>query len=432
MAMETVDRKRTWLIITIVALKIILVLLMPAILSLLGKNYMAGNFPDEYGAIASNLISGNGYRVFPETSPTMLRQPGFILILAALLKLAGKNIVVVQAMHVLMSFATAWLVYLTASRLFKKDGVAIVAALIFLFHPLIMIAESRAGFECTLILFFTASVYFSVCILQEPTWKNFILFGILFSIALQIRGSIALYFPLFMLMAFYWEKCGLSIYDFFKRFAISGLISAALLMPWIIRNYQISEHFVPTMSLNGSAVYQGIYVAKHYDGHKDLGVLLDEAVKEQYRLADEMGLKTSDKAFMPLFYNAEDEINYYNRQLQLGGDELKANPGLLWTLFTHNAWSYWFLGRTQTATLLNFIAMTPLLVFALFGVKLAFRFNAFSWLLLIAIFSNYVTHLFTLSLARYSATVIPFCAIFAALAVYKTWSYKYQFSTQHH
>ena len=55
--------------------------LIPGLTHALGENYKSNVFPDDYDLIADNLINGHGYRVYTDTSETMLRSPGFVLVL---------------------------------------------------------------------------------------------------------------------------------------------------------------------------------------------------------------------------------------------------------------------------------------------------------------------------------------------------------------
>ncbi len=64
-------------------------------------------FSRRYDLIADNLIDGHGYRVYADTSETMLRSPGFVLVLAGIFALFGKSLLVVQIVQYLMSAVTA-------------------------------------------------------------------------------------------------------------------------------------------------------------------------------------------------------------------------------------------------------------------------------------------------------------------------------------
>ena len=69
--------------------------LIPALTQVLGENYKSNLFPDDYNLIADNLINGHGYRVYADTSETMLRSPGFVLVLAGIFALWGQTLLTV-------------------------------------------------------------------------------------------------------------------------------------------------------------------------------------------------------------------------------------------------------------------------------------------------------------------------------------------------
>src|ERR1700691_2453858 len=99
--------------------------LIPGLTRALGENYKSNLFPDDYDLIADNLINGHGYRVYTDTSETMLRSPGFVLVLAGIFALFGKSLLMVQVIQYLMSVVTAVIVYLISQRLFRVKLVSL-------------------------------------------------------------------------------------------------------------------------------------------------------------------------------------------------------------------------------------------------------------------------------------------------------------------
>src|SRR3954447_25037580 len=57
------------------------------------RAYSAESFADGYELIAWNFVQGNGYRMYPDTSLTMLRTPGFVLLLSLIFAVFGKSLV---------------------------------------------------------------------------------------------------------------------------------------------------------------------------------------------------------------------------------------------------------------------------------------------------------------------------------------------------
>jgi len=409
------------LVFSVVVLKTMLLLVIfPWLLPKLGNSFQAGLFPDGYGDIASNLIAGNGYRMYDDTSLTMLRSPGFVLVLASLFLFFGKSLFAVQVMQLLMSLATAAIIYFLTNRLFKTQSISVVALLIFLFHPGVLIAETRGGIESTLMLCFTGCIALSYLVLDHPKWRNFIYFGIAFGLTMLVKSSVAIYFPALVVIALWWKPKGLSVSTLLSRFAAAGLISLTIMSPWIIRNYNISGQFVPTMTVGGLALFQGAYLVKNAESEKDSYVLLNEAADKQIKIAHEMNLKIHED-FFPQFYSPNDEINYYNQLGRLAINDYRESPWLLFKAIEHNSWAFWFQGRTERATMLNIILTAPILILMIWGSVLALKVTRDTWLLLVALFAFIAPHLLILSMARYHIILVPLISVLVAVSVIHCW-----------
>ena len=68
--------------------------------------YSIANFGDRYDRIAENLLAGNGYRIYPETSETLLRSPGYVFLLTGIFYLFGKSLLAAQVANILCGLAT--------------------------------------------------------------------------------------------------------------------------------------------------------------------------------------------------------------------------------------------------------------------------------------------------------------------------------------
>ena len=414
-------QRLNWWIIGVFFLKLLLLLVFfPYLLSRLGENYQAAIFPDGYAQIAENWLQGHGYRLFADTSLTMLRSPGFVIVLAAMFWLFGASLMAVQVLQLFMSFATATLIFYLAKRLFNSQLVAGLAALFFLFHPAVLIAESRGGVESTLMLCFTACVAFAYRLLDQPKWQNFVYFGILFGWTLLVKSVVAFFFPAFVLLACLWRPENLSVVVLLRRFLVAGLIALLIQVPWIVRNYEISGAFVPTMTLSGMALFQGVYVVQHPESHKDNWLVLQDAMEQQLQVARDMQLRMHENMF-PQFYTPREEVDFYNQLGRLAMDEYKRSPVLVGQSILHNGWAFWFQGRTQKATLLNVIVTAPMLLLMLWGAKLAAAKTRAVWLLLLAMVTFIAPHLLILGVARYHIILMPFISILVALSLAEAW-----------
>src|SRR5215813_13035280 len=114
--------RRLWTIafLAVVVKAILLFGLLPYLHAHFPQTYSSEGFADGYELIAWNLVQGNGYRVFPDTSLTMLRT----LIFAVF----GKHLVVVQIVNVVFSSITAVLTRVLARKAGLSPTAATIAA----------------------------------------------------------------------------------------------------------------------------------------------------------------------------------------------------------------------------------------------------------------------------------------------------------------
>jgi 4-amino-4-deoxy-L-arabinose transferase-like glycosyltransferase len=377
----------------------------------LGANYRSDVFPDLYDYIAENLATGNGYRVFADTAPTMIRSPGFVLVLAGIFYLFGKSILAVQVVQFFMSAGTAIFVYLITNRLVALPLVSIVAAAVYLFHPMVLVSDSRGGVDTMLMLCMAASTWLLYRSIDRQRVLDFVLLGLAFGVTMLVKPSVALILPAMGLYLMFarsvWQS---SIVLLIRSFVITGLVAGLVMVPWVVRNYELSGRFVPTMTVGGLAVYQGVEVVKHDGEDKDHFELLADAAMEQSRIAHEMGLRVRDDFFQQ-FYDVHDELKFYNELGSRAWEDYLNHPMLLVRAIAHNSWAFWFQGRTQVATILNLFIMVPFLVLSAIGAVLIISRQPRGWILVISIVAFMLPHLVIIAIARHCSTIIPLIAV---------------------
>jgi len=391
--------------------------LLPALTHYLGDNYHAALFPDDYDLIAENLINGHGYRVYADTSETMLRSPGFVLILAAIFALFGKSLLAVQIVQYGMSTTIAIVIYLIAQRLFATRPVSLLASALFLFHPVSLLSDTRAGNDTTLTFCLTITLWLLLRSIDRRRPMDFALTGLALGYTMLVKASVALIFPAVFLFLFWSPEIRFRRWLLVRDFAITAVVAAAVMAPWVVRNYAISGQFVPTMTVQGLAIFQGEEAERNSASGQDSWRLLDDASHVQTAIGHEMGLRMRED-FFPQFYDVRDEIAFYSELGRRGWAEYRKDPALLARTVVHNSWAFWFQGRTANATALNVVILLPFILMSVYGATLAVRRDRKSWILVIAIVTFIVPHLVIIAVSRYCATVVPIMCIFAACGLF--------------
>src|ERR1700679_4391164 len=105
----------------------LLFVVIPRITDRVALLYGQDRFIDGYDQIATNLVRGNGYRFYPDTAKTMMREPGYPIFLAGLMLAFGSAFTEVKLANMVLALATAWLTMCLAGRISKNRVVLIVS-----------------------------------------------------------------------------------------------------------------------------------------------------------------------------------------------------------------------------------------------------------------------------------------------------------------
>jgi 4-amino-4-deoxy-L-arabinose transferase-like glycosyltransferase len=407
------------LVASLVLLKAILVFaVVPAFVGS-GTDYQGAKFPDNYDLIAENLLAGHGYRVYPETSPTLLRTPGYVLVLAAVFAIFGKSLLAVQAVNFLLSLATAWIVFLLVRRIGQSERWALLAAVVSLLHPGMIMAETRGGLESLLSLVLVAFVYLTYLAVAEGRLRHYLMAGAVFGFCLLVKSSAAVMLPAMAGVALLTAPSRAEAIRRLSGLFAAGLVGLLVMSPWVLRNYVVTGKPIPTMTVGGLAAFQGLYVVQHPAAGREHHEIISAAAQEQDVIARERG-RPYRPEFFPQFFDVQDEIDYYAELGRRAREAMIESPALAGRLVLHNSWAFWIQGRTARATLLNAILTLPFLLLVVIGAWLALRADRAVGLLLAGIIAFVIPHLTIIALARYHIPLIPLLAVLASYPLYLT------------
>jgi 4-amino-4-deoxy-L-arabinose transferase-like glycosyltransferase len=349
-----------------------------------------------------------------------MREPGYPLLLAGLLLLFGKSFAVVKLANMCLALAVAWLMTRIARRLSRNLTVILVPPLLFLFHPGTLIAESRGGVEVLftfLITLFMLALYRAME--NNGSW-DYVMAGAVLGLTVLVKSTPIL-FPLVLL---------LYLLVFARRQNpklticrnISSLILATLIVlsPWIIRNYLLTRHFVPTASVLGVSAHAGQYICVHRQEGVPWVFLDREAAQERGKLAHELGYRfKEDDPYYQVFYSSVDELNFSSYLMKRVMREYQDHPSLCLRCMGYNLFNFWFAGKPWMSTGLSLIVQLPYLILGAAGLVLCARNNQAKVIGPLVLFIVYVVAVYIpiLAQARYSVPLIPFLSILATIAL---------------
>jgi Dolichyl-phosphate-mannose-protein mannosyltransferase len=414
------DRRTTALALLVVIIHLfVLLVVLPRFSAHLTPAYNQQLTSDGYDYLASNLAAGHGYRFYPDTAKTLMREPGYPFILAGLLTVFGDHFIAVEMLNVVLALGTAWLITQVMGKISSRRWPGVVAALLFLFHPGTLIAESRGGVEIIfgfLSLLFLLSLYRSF---DRNRSLDFVISGLILGIALLIR-SVPILFPVVVLgymLVFLRSK--ISPLAACRNFAILVVTMLAVLSPWIARNYSLTGRFIPTASVLGVSAQAGQYICTHLSTGRPWWLLDREAGHERSKLATELGYPFEDGSYgyYQTFYHTNDELSFSKVLLGRVIAEYKQRPALFAEVVGRNLFNFWFAGKTQMATLANCVVQLPYLLLAVGGLIVGIRRRLGGILIPIALYIGYIVAIYVpiLAQARYSVPLIPLLSILCAI-----------------
>jgi 4-amino-4-deoxy-L-arabinose transferase-like glycosyltransferase len=204
-----------------------------------------------------------------------------------------------------------------------------------------------------------------------------------------------------------------------RAFVATGILlltATMVLSPWIIRNYELSGKFVPTMSVGGMAAYSGYYIATHRNTGREQWVLDLDASNEIGEIAAKMGRRFK-AGYYPQFYTIGDELEFYTKLGPIVREKYRENPATFLKVLAFNAKGFWIQGRTRKATALNMVVVLPFLGLVAIGTVAGWRRRLPILPILLFVGAFYAAHVPILGQARYHVPLIPLLAILFCLVL---------------
>ena len=404
----------------------ILLIVIPELGSRLAPAYNPDLFADGYDLLAANLSAGNGYRFYPETARTLMREPGFPVLLAGLFLVFGKNIVVAKVANIILALITAWLTARITKRLLpetppRSTSLFLVPSLLFLFDPGTLVAESRGGVEIVfgfLIALFIVTIYRAI---DGNRLSDYVISGAVLGITALVRSTPMLFPMFFLAYLMYFERARISKLVICRNVAVMIAVMIAVMSPWIIRNYSLTGRFVPAASVLGVSAQAGQYINTHLFDGKPWWLLDREASRERDRVATNLGLpfKDGSEGYYQTFYKSDDEIKFSEYLFGVVANEYKKSPMLFARCMGQNIFNFWFAGKTWMATAADALVQLPYLILAGIGIVYSVKSGRMRSIGPLVLFIAYIwaVHVPILAQTRYSIPLMPLICSLGAVGL---------------
>jgi len=353
----------------------------------------------QYDAIAVNLLSGNGYSMDMDgqKAPTTDRVPMYPLFLAGIYSIFGHTYIAVKVVQALLGALTCLLIFAITDIVYNNKKLSIIAACItavykpfvFGFHyygsPAVLYSE------CFYIFIMAAALLTTLAFLKRGEKRLGILSGVLIGMAVLTRPEFALYPVLLMCYLFFISK--FSAATFIKRYWIFYLFIMLTIMPWTIRNYVATGHFIPLSTKGGVEFWNGNNVFA-YGG---------------WGRIENLSFETRNRL------NNLSEYERSRTLLRMGIDELKSNPKRIPKLFVRKALVHWAPFEKGFDMFNAFYA--GVLLFSFMGMLFFRKHLMVENILLICFLTTTLVAIIIYGDPRYRHPYESFLIIFAALAI---------------
>jgi hypothetical protein len=382
---------------------------------------------DNYYTLAKSISHGRGYRFLPDTSLTLMREPGYPYFLALFVyEFEDYNRAAIIA-NILLTGLTAFLILDLARKLTVLPWVAVVGPVLYMLHPGVVLAELRSGVE---VLFIFLVLIFLVTLRRAVSRESataYIYAGLALGVATLVRST-ALLFPAFLVVHGLFFRRDLRSFILTASKAALVVTCALLVMtPWIVRNYMLVGKFIPTASVQGIALQVGHYQCTHDDGKKTFVELDSEAADVRNKVAAEQGYRFKPYYYQ-FFYDPHDEVKFNDA---LGAEVVHQyiqSPSTFLKCASKNVFYFWFEGKNPTATMGNVAIQSFYMILALAGIWIGYKSMDKSVLALLLLFVAYTVAVYAPihAQARYSLPVMPILAILAAVPICRLcrrWTY---------
>jgi hypothetical protein len=200
---------------------------------------------DHYHDIALILASGRDF-------PTLEVPWGYAYFLAAFYRVFGDRPWIPLTVQVLLNAFMPLLVFEISKDRVDRGTATLAAVLTGLLSFNTVYASTQSSDAVCTCIFITGVVVFGAA-LQRDDWRLFALAGILTGIAPQFRPNLILIPIVLAAFAFFEHRTRRGLGQAFVLTVTAG----AMLLPWVVRNYELTHTLLPTSAHGGVQLWYG-------------------------------------------------------------------------------------------------------------------------------------------------------------------------------
>lgn len=398
--MKTYEIKNISIVIALFAVVFALIfslIIFPIIQQPLGLNID----PDQNGSLGRNIFAGKGYMYSDSEKPALDRGPVYPYMISFLFTVTGTSDYRVVQIFQAFLFGLTGLLIFSIVKYVSSIRTAFYSQIFYTLYPMFVWYTSRVWIETTHTFFVVLSAYVLIRVYQRLNLSGAIVLGVIFGLTILTK-SIFMLFPIVLLFIFYfkWRMKGIV-------FGIVTLLTAYLtILPWMIRNYFVSNEIVPVHTSLGLNLIQGDALAKNWLKYplsnmpswfigdaKMTEILKDNNATPQDAVGDKILVR-----------------NFVN-------ENLKEPLYLLWRTLV-NSVSFWYLSESPFKSIILACLQFPLLILFFIGMRRIWRKIPALIPLIYMIAYFFVVHSLIIGWARYSVPIIPLILVVVVIYLF--------------
>jgi 4-amino-4-deoxy-L-arabinose transferase-like glycosyltransferase len=318
----------------------------------------------------------------------------------------------VLLLQCLLHGGTCFLAYDLARRMFNRRT-ALIAGVVIALHPMLIRYIADLHLETLFTFLITLIAWLGYQFYLRPSVARGAALGAVAGLATLTKAVVIIYPGLlaigFLLSMFRARQRGEDRAIPWAAGVTIFVVMGALIIPWTIRNYRVTGHFVPVSTGFSDAFLRGLIFSR----------------------TEFITLR------QPPYVDAENQTNAYFRELcaqagtewekndwetdQILNREMKrrlfAEPGLMVRRFFVGIFTFWYEMTSLPNSLLAGGLALVAWVFALFGLRRAHAEKKPAWLLLLPVLYFNLLLAALLALGRYSVPILPELLILAAFGL---------------
>ena len=384
------------------------------------KRFHASLDGERYEEMALNILSGKGFYLTPSDDPimsftdkpTLLRAPLYPYFIFIIYKLFGVQLWILQIIQILLNSATCFLIYSIAKGTYDKK-IGNISAFVYAFHPFFLWHIPRFYTEAVFIFLLAGSVYCMMVLAKTLKLKDAVTTGIMLGITNLCR-SIMLVFPVFLLLAFMFIKPSHKK-EIIQCFLVLIIFMGLTILPWSIRNYILTNQFIPIQYGVGYQFLRGNVIVQTNSliGENSFQRSLDYAYNWEKTV-----LKQKEKE-NGLIFDEQQAIKLFDN---LALQNLKEYPIECVKKVVKNLFFFWYIAETPTKSKIIGALQLIVIVSALVGIYFSLRQGIEVNCILMIILYFLLIHAPLVAVGRYAVPIMPYMIIFASFGFVKMYA----------